>query len=120
MDCLEHTNLPIGFVVSSIVLTTSISPSHKMSPEHALGALLAQCSLLDGRGVSHQLRQSAAELVEATLSDYLRPLALGGEAHIAYHLREIPSALGEAYDPGASVRGIGGALQIAPLLKIAQ
>src|SRR5215217_7581700 len=37
MDCLEHTNLPIGFVVSSIVLTTSISPSHKMSPEHALG-----------------------------------------------------------------------------------
>ena len=37
MDCLEHTNLPIGFVVCSIVLTTSISPSHKMSPEHALG-----------------------------------------------------------------------------------
>jgi len=33
---LEHTNLPIGFVVSLIVLTTSISPSHKMSPERAL------------------------------------------------------------------------------------
>jgi hypothetical protein len=70
--------------------------------------------------VGHQLRQSAAQLVEATLSDYLRPIALGGEAHIAYHLREIPSALGEPYDPGAAVRRIGGALQIAPLLKIAQ
>src|SRR5215218_9134661 len=42
MDCLEHTNLPIGFVVSSIVLTTSISPSHKMSPEHALGSVISQ------------------------------------------------------------------------------
>jgi hypothetical protein len=35
---LGHKNLPIGFVVSSNVLTTSISPSHKMSPEHALGS----------------------------------------------------------------------------------
>src|SRR5215218_5647144 len=51
MDCLEHTNLPIGFVVSSIVLTTSISPSHKMSPEHALGMLFSGSliyMLLDG------------------------------------------------------------------------
>src|SRR5215203_1794968 len=44
MDCLEHTNLPIGFVVCSIVLTTSISPSHKMSPEHALVAHVVPCT----------------------------------------------------------------------------
>src|SRR4051794_31811098 len=39
MDCLEHTNLPTGFVMSSIVLTTSISPFPGRSLDHALGAL---------------------------------------------------------------------------------
>src|SRR5215207_4164186 len=81
---------------------------------------LSSVARLGGQGVCHQLRQSAAEFVEATLSNYPCPLTLGGEAHVAYHLSEIPSALREAYDPSASVRRIGGALKVAPLLKIAQ
>src|SRR5215208_2626344 len=114
--------LPLYGVLRSLELDLARVGEIQARSERPLGTLLAQCkcSLLDGRGVSHQLKQSTAELLIATLSDYLRPLTLGGKAHIAYHLREIPSALREAHDPGASVRRIGGALQVAPLLKIAQ
>src|SRR5215203_3173498 len=66
-----------------------------------LVALPAQYGLPSGRGVGH-------------------PLPLGGEAHVPYHLREIPSTLREAHDPGASVRRIRDALEVPSLLEIAQ
>src|SRR5215204_1335230 len=85
-----------------------------------LVALPAQYSLPGGRGVGHQLAQRVAELGEAYLSERPCPLLLGGEAHVPHHLREIPSTLREAHDPGASVRRIRDALEVTLLIEIAQ
>src|SRR5215213_7652031 len=37
MDCWARMNWPTGCAGRSVVLTTSISPSHRMSLDHALG-----------------------------------------------------------------------------------